>query len=170
MDHVSSGTTLHLYARWKPHITVKGDISVSNIFEGSLIHEIDRPDTVIVELLNAQTDAVLASQTVTLTDVASQQYRTGSYEFINVADNGTQYRVTVAVPNYELKYRNEEATSSAFSDDMYAAVGFGAITPSKIISRMLEEYRKEHKHLETKQYSTKKIDGSTEKKGNLKIH
>lgn len=32
-------------------------------------------------------------------------------------------------------------------DDMYAAVGFGAITPSKIISRILEEYRKEHKEL-----------------------
>ncbi len=33
-------------------------------------------------------------------------------------------------------------------DDMYAAVGFGAITPSKIISKMLEEYRKEHKDLD----------------------
>ena len=32
-------------------------------------------------------------------------------------------------------------------DDMNAAVGFGAITPSKIISRMLEEYRKDHKDL-----------------------
>ena len=33
-------------------------------------------------------------------------------------------------------------------EDMYAAVGFGAITPSKIISRMLEEYRKEHKEID----------------------
>ena len=30
-------------------------------------------------------------------------------------------------------------------DDMYASVGFGAISPMKIIARMLEEYRKEHK-------------------------
>ena len=30
-------------------------------------------------------------------------------------------------------------------EDMYAAVGFGAISPVKIIARMLEEYRKEHK-------------------------
>ena len=30
---------------------------------------------------------------------------------------------------------------------MYSAVGFGAMTPSKIISKMLEEYRKEHKDL-----------------------
>ena len=30
-------------------------------------------------------------------------------------------------------------------DDMYASVGFGAISTSKIIARMLEEYRKEHK-------------------------
>jgi len=29
-------------------------------------------------------------------------------------------------------------------DDMYASVGFGAISPGKIIARMLEEYRKEH--------------------------
>ena len=30
-------------------------------------------------------------------------------------------------------------------DDMYASIGFGAISPSKIIARILEEYRKEHK-------------------------
>lgn len=29
-------------------------------------------------------------------------------------------------------------------DDMYASVGFGAISPVKIISRMLQEYRKDH--------------------------
>lgn len=33
-------------------------------------------------------------------------------------------------------------------EDMYSSVGFGAITPSKIISRMLEEYRKEHNELD----------------------
>ena len=31
------------------------------------------------------------------------------------------------------------------SDEMYASVGFGGMSPTKIISRMLEEYRKEHK-------------------------
>ena len=30
-------------------------------------------------------------------------------------------------------------------DDMYASVGFGTITPNKIVSRVLEEYRKVHK-------------------------
>ena len=30
-------------------------------------------------------------------------------------------------------------------DDMYASIGFGAISTSKIIARMLEEYRKDHK-------------------------
>ena len=29
-------------------------------------------------------------------------------------------------------------------DDLYSSIGFGAISASKIISRMLEEYRKEH--------------------------
>lgn len=31
------------------------------------------------------------------------------------------------------------------TEDMYASVGFGAISPVKIISRMLQEYRKDHK-------------------------
>lgn len=31
-------------------------------------------------------------------------------------------------------------------DDMYASVGFGAISPGKIIARMLEEYRKDHEN------------------------
>ena len=30
-------------------------------------------------------------------------------------------------------------------DDMYASIGFGAISATKIIARLLEEYRKEHK-------------------------
>ena len=32
-------------------------------------------------------------------------------------------------------------------EEMYAAVGFGAMTPSRIISRILEEYRKDHKEV-----------------------
>ena len=33
-------------------------------------------------------------------------------------------------------------------DDCYAAIGFGAISPTKIIARLLEEYKKEHKEEE----------------------
>ena len=36
-------------------------------------------------------------------------------------------------------------------DDMYASVGFGTITPNKIISKMLEEYRKTHKEANLEQ-------------------
>ena len=43
--------------------------------------------------------------------------------------------VQVALDRY--KYNSVE--------DMYASVGFGAMTASKIIARILEEYRKEHK-------------------------
>ncbi len=39
-------------------------------------------------------------------------------------------------------------------DDCYAAIGFGAISPAKIITRLLEEYKKEHKEEEIE----KKID------------
>ena len=48
---------------------------------------------------------------------------------------------------YKQEYVNAALSRYKYNstDDMYAAVGFGAITSSKIISRMLEEYRKEHK-------------------------
>ena len=37
-----------------------------------------------------------------------------------------------------------ERFNYATPDDMFAAIGFGAISPGKIISRLLEEYNKEH--------------------------
>ena len=50
---------------------------------------------------------------------------------------------------YKQEYINVALNRYKFNstDDMYASVGFGAITPSKIISRILEEYRKEHNEL-----------------------
>ncbi len=50
-------------------------------------------------------------------------------------------------------------------DDCYAAIGFGAISPAKIITRLLEEYKKEHKEEEIEKKidelrETKKIDRS----------
>ena len=45
-------------------------------------------------------------------------------------------------------------------EDMYASVGFGAISPGKIIARMLEEYRKEH---ETENVEAKLEELSKEK-------
>ena len=46
-------------------------------------------------------------------------------------------------------------------EDMYATVGFGAISAGKIIARMLEEYRKEH---ETENFDAKLEELSKEKK------
>ena len=50
---------------------------------------------------------------------------------------------------YKQEYVNAALARYKFNslEDMYSSVGFGAITPSKIISRMLEEYRKEHNEL-----------------------
>ena len=50
---------------------------------------------------------------------------------------------------YKQEYVNAALNRYKFSsmDEMYSSVGFGAITPSKVISRMLEEYRKEHKEI-----------------------
>lgn len=49
-------------------------------------------------------------------------------------------------------------------EDMYASVGFGAISQVKIISRMLEEYRKSHKEENIEQ----KIEELTNKRKNIK--
>ena len=48
-------------------------------------------------------------------------------------------------------------------EDMYASVGFGAISPVKIISRLLEEYKKEHKEedIERKIEELKKVKTET---------
>ncbi len=51
------------------------------------------------------------------------------------------------------------------TDDMYASVGFGAISPGKIIARMLEEYRKDH---ETENLEAKLEELSKEKVRNHK--
>jgi relA/spoT family protein len=49
-------------------------------------------------------------------------------------------------------------------EEMYASVGFGAISPVKIISRMLEEYRKAHKEENIEQ----KIEELTSKRKHIK--
>ncbi len=49
-------------------------------------------------------------------------------------------------------------------EDMYASVGFGAISQVKVISRMLEEYRKSHKEDNIEQ----KIEELTSKRKNVK--
>ena len=68
---------------------------------------------------------------------------------------------------YKQEYINAALNRYKYNsmDDMYASVGFGAMTPSKIISRILEEYRKEHKELNLEEKieelsKTKKINKS----------
>ena len=53
---------------------------------------------------------------------------------LSYADLFKQSYIDVALDKY--KYKS--------LDDMYAAVGFGANSPVKVIARMLQEYRKEH--------------------------
>ncbi len=57
-------------------------------------------------------------------------------------------------------------------EDCYAAIGFGAISPAKIITRLLEEYKKEHKEEEIEKKinelrETKKIDRSKVSKSGI---
>ena len=69
---------------------------------------------------------------------------------------------------YKQEYVNAALNRYKYNsiEEMYASVGFGAITPSKIISRILEEYRKEHKELDLEE----KIEQlSKEKKPNKNV-
>ena len=73
---------------------------------------------------------------------------------------------------YKQEYVNAALSRYKYNstDDMYAAVGFGAITSSKIISRMLEEYRKEHKDVNIEEKieelsKTKKINKNVSDSG-----
>ena len=73
---------------------------------------------------------------------------------------------------YKQEYVNSALSRYKYNstDDMYAAVGFGAITSSKIISRMLEEYRKEHKDVNIEEKieelsKTKKINKNVSDSG-----
>ena len=51
---------------------------------------------------------------------------------------------------YKQEYISAALNRYKFSniEDMYASVGFGAISSGKVISRILEEYRKDHKELD----------------------
>ena len=51
---------------------------------------------------------------------------------------------------YKQEYVNAALNRYKFNniDEMYASVGFGAISSGKVISRILEEYRKDHKELD----------------------
>ena len=80
---------------------------------------------------------------------------------INYTDLYKQEYINVALNRY--KYSSNE--------DMYSAIGFGAISPSKIISRMLVEYRKEHKELDLEEKieelakNTKKLNKNNSNNG-----
>ena len=54
---------------------------------------------------------------------------------INYSDIHKQEYLNAAIDRYKFNSL----------DDMYASIGFGTISPNKVISKMLEEYRKTHK-------------------------
>lgn len=99
-------------ARYNNNITLSGDVIVDALFEGVPIHEIDRAKKVIVVLQKKVNEVFndLASVTV---DV---DYRTndegictegvGWYEFTDLPNDGTEYRVQVRLLNYTGTYDN----------------------------------------------------------------
>lgn len=115
----AGSTTLDLYARWNPDWKVTGTVTVSNKYNSSSLYEAERPNTVQVELRNAVTNALISSVSVALTDDASDEFRSGTYLFENVPNNGASYRISVVAPNYEILYDNEETVG--FGETNFAA-------------------------------------------------
>ena len=48
-------------------------------------------------------------------------------------------------------------------EDMYASIGFGGISPNKIITRLLEEYKKNMKKMLLKKKNTRTCNGKPRK-------
>ncbi len=121
-DYISSyvstpGGTLELIARWKPNITVKGDIYVNLCYPCTDINR-----TVMVALHmwkeGGSYDVTVATETVSLLPVSDTTFAIGSYAFTDVpADN--HYRVMVIVPSGSgaVYYQNE--TTDTMGSDPY---------------------------------------------------
>ncbi len=129
-DYVSTpGGTLELFAKWKPDITVKGDVVVGINFPCT-----DDSRTVLVALQmwkeGGSYDVTVATEIVTITPIAGQPYAVGSYEFDNVPAQN-HYRVAAIVPvgSGDVLYQNETtvlADGNIYNELNYQATDYEA--------------------------------------------
>ncbi len=111
-----------LVALWKAPKTINGLVSVGATYVGDdgerrTIYEEDRPQTAIVLLQRIAANGyfeTISSQTVTLDYSDEDYYYLGQfavgvdrYEFTNIPDDGSTYRVQLLLPNYVTMFQQE---------------------------------------------------------------
>ncbi|MBR5135180.1 MAG: InlB B-repeat-containing protein, partial [Clostridia bacterium] len=115
-----------LVALWKAPKTVEGLVTVGATYEQTnedgrvtiqTIHESDRPQTAVVLLQRIAPNGyfeTISSFTVTLDYTNQDYYYLGSravgmgyYEFTNIPDDGSEYRVQLLLPNFTAMFQNE---------------------------------------------------------------
>lgn len=127
-DVLTSDVTL--IAKWKEPVTVSGTVTVGASYEqvnddGSVtiqtLYNDDRMDSVTVLLQKVYANGyceTIAQQTVVFDYTKEEYYFTnpqgivltvgiGEYSFINLPDDGTQYRIEILTANYTSTYQNE---------------------------------------------------------------
>ena len=120
-DELFSDITLR--AKWKAPLTIEGIISVAGYYhldgnknEVRVINGRDRTHAITVYLQkilpNGYTETIATQKNdivyndMSMMDV-DEPMGTGNYSFTAIPDDGTQYRVFIQNPNYDVKYQNE---------------------------------------------------------------
>lgn len=128
---VNSGDDLYnditLRAKWNAPLTVEGQVTISGTYKidgiTHTIHDVDRTKSAVVLLQkilpNGYSESI-QTKTVEVTyadDTTIGVAGKGSYEFTQVPDDGSEYRILVLASNYSALYQNEP--ESLTSSDNY---------------------------------------------------
>lgn len=119
---------VYYYAKYSQPISVQGTITVAGTYQqnGETINikEIDRANNVMVVLqkyVNGQYMDV-ASHEATITYSRLGADGLGKYNFTNIVQDGTQYRIVVLSHNYEATFDNESDAGISYSPEENTAI------------------------------------------------
>lgn len=107
-------------ARYNENLTITGDVTVPATYlqngETVNIHAVDLPTEALVILQKKVGEAYndVDSVRVAITYNKESKDGTASYKFVNVPNDGTEYRVVVQTLNYDSTYNND-------ADDVFSA-------------------------------------------------
>jgi len=141
-DEVQPGTVLNgdttVYAKWKPHRTVSGTVSVAGFYNQptldggwstQIIDPVGRAKTAVVALQHIDENGYAVTmyvQTVTFGEyIGDAPVAKVDYAFNNVPDDGHEHRILVLSHNYEDTYQNEPdslTAGAAYNDSDFIAV------------------------------------------------
>lgn len=136
-DTVKEGEIIYnditLIAKWAEPITIKGVVSVAGTYEyeGSVrkILDADRATAVDVLLQKIDTNGYAHTLESHQTKITyKNDIGTGSYEFKNIPNDGSSYRIKVMNANYGELYQNESTSSQEVTNyKVYDATHYAAV-------------------------------------------